>query len=100
MKKYSQSLKRDVLFRTSMTDIMVEQAVIDFILTNKKDYRVSTSCSGPVVVPTEMKAPKESDLQVKVGDFILYISRVQARYISKVTADMLDPSRYLSCSYY
>mgnify|MGYP000935011410 CR=1 FL=1 len=83
-----------------MTDIMVEQAVIDFILTNKKDYRVSTSCSGPVVVPTEMKAPKESDLQVKVGDFILYISRVQARYISKVTADMLDPSRYLSCSYY
>ncbi|WP_019176167.1 hypothetical protein [Methanomassiliicoccus luminyensis] len=83
-----------------MTDIMVEQAVIDFILTNKKDYRVSTSCSGPVVVPTEMKAPKESDLQIKVGDFILYISRVQARYISKVTADMLDPSRYLSCSYY
>lgn len=74
--------------------------MIDFILTNKKDYRVSTSCSGPVVVPTEMKAPKESDLQIKVGDFILYISRVQARYISKVTADMLDPSRYLSCSYY
>ena len=81
-----------------MSDIMVEQAVIDFILKNKQDYRVSTSCSGPVIVPTGMKPPKESDLQVRIGDFILYISRVQARYINRVTADMLDPSRYQSCS--
>lgn len=83
-----------------MSDIVVEQAVVDFILKNKKNFRVSTSCSGPVVVPTDMKPPKESDLQVKIGDFVLYISRVQARYISKVTADMLDPSRYMSCSLY
>lgn len=83
-----------------MNEIAVEQAVVDFILENKKNFRVSTSCSGPVVVPTDMKPPKESDLQVKIGDFVLYISRVQARYISKVTADMLDPSRYMSCSLY
>lgn len=81
-----------------MHDIQVEQPVIDYILQNKRDYRVSTSCGGPVLVPIEMKSPKESDLKVKVGHNILYISRVQARYINCVTMDMLDRARYESCS--
>ncbi|KQM12330.1 hypothetical protein AOA80_02720 [Methanomassiliicoccales archaeon RumEn M1] len=81
-----------------MHDIQVDQSVIDYILQNKRDYRVSTSCGGPVIVPVEMKSPKDSDLRVKVGQNTLYISRVQARYISRVTADMLDRSRYESCS--
>ena len=80
-----------------MHDIQVDQPVIDYILQNKRDYRVSTSCGGPVIVPIEMKSPKESDLKVKVGQNTLYIS-VQARYISRVTVDMLDRSRYESCS--
>jgi hypothetical protein len=81
-----------------MNDIQVDQGVIDYILENKRDYRVSTSCGGPVIVPIEMKRPKESDLKVKVGANILYISRVQARYIDRVTMDMLDSARYESCS--
>lgn len=81
-----------------MHDIQVDQRVIDYILQNKRDYRVSTSCGGPVIVPVEMKSPKESDLRVVVGQNTLYISRVQARYISRVTVDMLDRSRYESCS--
>lgn len=81
-----------------MQSIQVDQEVIDFILKNKRDYRVSTSCSGPVIVPVEVKPPKESDLRVKVGINTLYISRVQARYIDRVTPDMLDETRYQSCS--
>ena len=81
-----------------MQRITVDQEVIDFILRNKKDYRVSTSCSGPVIVPITVKPPKETDLKVKVGQNTLYISRVQARYIDRVTADMLDESRMESCS--
>ncbi len=81
-----------------MQSISVDQEVIDFIRKNKRDYRVSTSCSGPVIVPTSVKAPKETDLKVKVGDNTLYISRVQARYINRVTPDMLDESRLESCS--
>jgi hypothetical protein len=81
-----------------MQSIAVDQEVIDFILKNKRDYRVSTSCSGPVIVPITVKAPKETDLKVKVGNNILYISRVQARYINRVTPDMLDESRLESCS--
>jgi hypothetical protein len=81
-----------------MQSISVDQEVIDYIQKNKRDYRVSTSCSGPVIVPTSVKAPKETDLKVKVGNNILYISRVQARYINRVTPDMLDGSRLESCS--
>ncbi len=81
-----------------MQRITVEQEVIDFILRNKRDYRVSTSCSGPVIVPISVKPPKETDLKVKVGQNTLYISRVQARYIDRVTPDMLDESRLESCS--
>jgi hypothetical protein len=81
-----------------MQSIQVDQEVIDFILKNKRDYRVSTSCSGPVIVPVEIKPPKESDLRVKVGTNTLYISRVQARYIDRVTSDMLDETRYQNCS--
>ena len=81
-----------------MQRITVDQEVIDFILRNKRDYRVSTSCSGPVIVPTTVKSPKETDLKVKVGQNTLYISRVQARYIDRVTPDMLDESKLESCS--
>lgn len=81
-----------------MNSIQVDKEVIDYILNNKQDYRVSTSCGGPVIVPIEMKRPKESDLKVKVGENTLYISRVQARYIDRVTMDMLDATRYESCS--
>lgn len=81
-----------------MQRITVDQEVVDFILRNERDYRVSTSCSGPVIVPTTVKPPKETDLKVKVGQNTLYISRVQARYIDRVTPDMLDESRMESCS--
>jgi hypothetical protein len=81
-----------------MQSISVDQEVIDFIKKNKRDYRVSTSCSGPVIVPITVKAPKDTDLKVMVGENILYISRVQARYINRVTPDMLDESRLESCS--
>ncbi len=81
-----------------MRDIEVDGEVIEFIKRKKKDYRVSTSCSGPVIVPTDVKPPKTTDLRIKVGENTLYVSQVQARYIHRITPDMLDESRYYSCS--
>lgn len=84
-----------------MTRIEIDDEVIEYIRKTGKDYRVSTDCSGPVILPTEMKPPKESDLKVKVGDNTLYISRIQARYIDRVSMDMMyDPGRRLSCVLY
>jgi hypothetical protein len=72
-----------------MSEISVDQQVLDFIKKEGRDYRVSTDCSGPVLLPTEMKPPKSSDIKIVVGKNTLYISRVQARYIDRVTMDML-----------
>jgi hypothetical protein len=78
-----------------MSEIKVDQAVIDYIIKS------GTDCSGPVLMPTEMKPPKESDLRVQAGKHTLFISRVQARYIDRVSLDMLyDPSRRISCTLY
>lgn len=84
-----------------MSNISVEQDVVDFIKRTNQDYRICTSCSGPVMLPVALKSPKSSDIVIEVGQNKLYISRVQARYIRKVTSDMIyDPQVGLSCSAY
>ncbi|HQN75382.1 MAG TPA: hypothetical protein PLR51_04335 [Methanomassiliicoccales archaeon] len=84
-----------------MSQIPVEQGVIDFITQNKQDYRICTSCYGPVMLPVALKSPKSTDIVIEVGGNKLYISRVQAKYLRKVTSDMIyDPEVGLSCSAY
>ena len=74
---------------------------MDYIMKTGRDYRVSTTCSGPVIMPLEVKPAKENDIQVKIGNNILYISRVQARYIDCVTMEMMyDADVGLNCSLY
>jgi len=74
-------------------------AVKEMILSEKKDFRVCTACSGPALVPITIKAPKSSDVKIPIGDNILYISAVQASYIKKVTIDMrYDSDKIFACS--
>jgi len=70
-------------------EITVDEDVRKFIIEDGRDYRVCTSCTGPALVPTSVKGPKESDIKVPIGKNILYISRVQARYIRRVTMEMI-----------
>jgi hypothetical protein len=79
----------------------VDQAVKDYILKSGRDFRVSTTCSGPVILPLEVKPAKDSDIKVKIGKNTLFISRVQARYIDHVTMEMMyDADIGLNCSLY
>ncbi|MGD0056291.1 MAG: hypothetical protein ABSB83_00340 [Methanomassiliicoccales archaeon] len=71
-----------------MKEIKVDREVIDFMMKDGKDYRVSTSCYGPVILPIEMKAPKDTDIRIPVGKSTLYVSIVQAKYIDRVTKSM------------
>ena len=84
-----------------MSEITVDQQVLDFIRKQGQDYRVSTDCSGPVLLPTTLKPPKNSDIKIPVGKNTLFISRVQARYIDRVTMDMLYvPGQGVGCFIY
>jgi hypothetical protein len=79
-------------------EIIVDDAVIDMIKKEGRDYRICTACMGPALVSTEVKPPKESDIKIPVGDYTLFISRVQAPYIGEVTMDMLyDEEEIDSC---
>lgn len=61
--------------------IYVTEDVRSYILQRKRDFRVSTSCSGPILLPVAVKPPKATDLQIQIGDYTVYISKYQARYI-------------------
>jgi hypothetical protein len=69
--------------------ITVDEAVVDLIKSKGVDYRVCTACMGPALVPITVKRPKESDVKIPVGDNTLYVSRVQAMYIDRVSIDMV-----------
>ena len=78
--------------------ITVSEEVKKLITDADCDYRVCTACLGPALVPVTVKGPKSSDLQFPVGNHTLYVSRVQAQYISEVTIDMVyDEEEIDSC---
>lgn len=70
-------------------DIVVSDEVRSMIEESGQDYRVSTACRGSVIVPVSIKPPKDNDIKIPVGKNTLYVSRVQARYLKKVTMDMM-----------
>lgn len=71
------------------SNIVVSDDVRKMIEDSGQDYRISTACRGSVMVPVSIKPPKDTDIRIPVGNNILYISRVQARYIRTVTMDMM-----------
>jgi hypothetical protein len=72
-----------------LKQFLITPEVIKFINEQKRDYRVCTSCGGPVLLPTAIKKPKPNDIKVPVGDQTLYISATQARYIDTIDDTML-----------
>jgi hypothetical protein len=69
--------------------IYITDDVVSYILERKRDFRVSTSCSGPILLPTSVKPPKLTDMQIPVGEFTVYISKYQARYLDTVHKGMI-----------
>ncbi len=70
-------------------EIPIDEDVKQYIASKGCDFRICTACMGPALVPVKVKGPKESDIKVPVGDQTLYISRIQAMYIDRVSMDML-----------
>jgi len=79
---------------TPEKNIDIDDDIVEFIKQQGMDYRVSTTCSGAMILPTSYKPPKPSDLRVDVDGHRLYISRVQAQYIDKIDKSMLTKLDY------
>lgn len=70
-------------------DITVNEDVADYIERRGCDFRVCTSCGGPILLPVSMKPPKSTDLTIRSGNHTIYISIHQARYLHSIHRGML-----------
>ncbi|MDR2856083.1 MAG: hypothetical protein LBV40_08050 [Methanomicrobiales archaeon] len=69
--------------------IQVDPDVIAYMDRRGRDFRISTSCSGPILLPTTYKSPSPTDIAIKINDHTLYISRYQAPYIHHIHVGLI-----------
>jgi hypothetical protein len=70
-------------------EIAIVPDVIEYINKRDCDFRICTSCGGPVLLPTRIKPPKKSDLLLKAGSHTIYVSIHQARFLDNIHMDMI-----------
>lgn len=73
----------------SQGEVIVAPEVIDYINRRNCDFRICTSCGGPILLPTRVKPPKRSDLLLKAGNHTIYISIHQARFLHSIRMEMV-----------
>ncbi|MBP2132799.1 hypothetical protein J2128_000720 [Methanomicrobium sp. W14] len=81
-------MNTDIFEDPKSADISVSEEVRRYILGKKCNFRVCTSCGGPIILSTHAKPPKPSDLEIYIGDYILYVSMYQARFIDRIDMNM------------
>lgn len=72
-----------------LLSIRVSNEVIAYIQKKKTDFRISTSCGGPILLPVSYKPPKKSDIRLKAGEYVIYVSVHQVRYMSEIHMGMV-----------
>jgi hypothetical protein len=75
--------------RADLNEVTVAPEVIEYINKRDCDFRVCTSCGGPILLPTRIKPPKKSDLLLMAGPHTIYVSMHQARFLSCIHMDMI-----------
>lgn len=70
-------------------EVAVAPEVIEYIDRRGCDFRICTSCGGPILLPTRIKPPKKSDLLLKAGCHTIYVSIHQARFLHCIRMDMI-----------
>jgi hypothetical protein len=84
-----------------LNDVTIVPEVLDYINRRNCDFRICTSCGGPILLPIRVKPPKQTDLLLKAGDHTIYVSIHQARFLHSIRSDMIpffgenDPTRHM-----
>ncbi len=76
---------------------LIDDEVISYINNRDTDFRISTACSGPVLLPVSYKPAKPGDIALKAGKHTIFISMYQARYIDRIHMGLIP--YHLSCNY-
>jgi hypothetical protein len=75
--------------RADLCEVTIVPEVIEYINRRGCDFRICTSCGGPILLPTHVKPPKKSDLLLKAGNRTIYVSVHQARFLHCIRPDMI-----------
>jgi hypothetical protein len=75
--------------KQAVRDVNIAPDVLDYIAKRNCDFRICTSCGGPILLPVQIKPPKSSDLLLHAGNHIVYVSVHQARYLHTIRMDMV-----------
>ena len=70
-------------------EIAVVPEVIEYINKRDCDFRICTSGGGPILLPVRVKPPKKTDLLLKAGNHMIYVSVHQARFLHRIRMDMI-----------
>jgi hypothetical protein len=70
-------------------EISIAPEVIEYIEKRNCDFRICTSCGGPILLPVRVKPPKKTDLLLKSATHTIYISIHQARFLHTIQKDMI-----------
>jgi hypothetical protein len=74
-------------------EIAVSNEVRRYLATQPCDYRICTSCGGPILLPVSVKRPKPTDIRIPMGNRTLFVSRFQAPFLDLIDGEMIP--RYL-----
>ncbi|HZK30811.1 MAG TPA: hypothetical protein VFC43_06220 [Methanoregula sp.] len=74
---------------TCMSEVTIVPEVVDFINKRDCDFRICTSCGGPILLPVRVKPPKKTDLLLRAGNHMIYVSIHQARFLHSIRMDMV-----------
>jgi len=74
---------------SGITEVAIAPEVIEYINRRDCDFRICTSCGGPILLSTRVKPPKKTDLLLKAGDHTIYVSIHQARFLHSIRMDMI-----------
>ena len=69
--------------------IDVSQEIRERIIASGEDYRLSTTCYGPVLHPVRLKQCKKTDIVINIGKRRLYVSEVQARFVNRIDGNIM-----------
>jgi hypothetical protein len=67
----------------------VTDDVVAYVTERRTDFRICTSCGGPVLLPVSVKPPKPTDIEVCAGDRTIFVSIYQARYLTTIHRGMI-----------
>lgn len=72
-----------------ISQVTIVPEVIDYINKRDCDFRICTSCGGPLLLPLRIKPPKKTDLLIRAGNHMIYVSVHQARFLHSIRMDMV-----------